>query len=72
LHSSLKMTHRVLEEIGLDSETAADRVMRFSIFDEELLKEQHLVYDDESALLQGGIQSRKDLEALFEADSRSR
>lgn len=70
LHSSLKMTHRVLEELGLDSQTAADRVARFRVFDEELLKEQHLVYDDESALIQGGQQARKDLEALFEADSR--
>ncbi len=70
LHSSLLMTHRVLEEIGLDTQTAADRVERFRLFDEELLKSQHLFYDDESALMQGGIQSRKDLEALFEADAR--
>lgn len=69
-HSSLKMTHRVLEELGLDSQTAADRVARFRAFDEQLLQEQHLVYDDESALIQGGHQARKDLEALFEAASR--
>jgi len=69
-HSSLKMTHRVLEELGLDSQTAADRIARFRAFDEQLLEEQHLVYDDESALIQGSKQARKDLEALFEANSR--
>ena len=38
-------------------------------FDEQLLREQHLVYDDESALIQSTAQSRKDLEDLFEAGS---
>ena len=35
-----------------DARAAAERVERFRVFDEQLLQEQHLVYDDESALLQ--------------------
>lgn len=71
LHSSLLLTRRLLREIGLDERTANDRVDRFMAFDEELLQEQHLVYDDESALMQSARQSRKDLVALFEAASNS-
>ena len=58
LHSSLKMTHRVLEELGLNSQTAAERVARFGTFDEEWLKEQHQGYDDQSALIEDGQQAR--------------
>lgn len=67
LHSSLELTRRTLEGIGFKPEDAAERVERFRQFDERLLVEQHLVYDDESALIQSTEQSRKDLVALFEA-----
>jgi glutathione-regulated potassium-efflux system protein KefB len=67
LHSSLELTRRTLESIGFKPEDAAERVERFRQFDEQLLVEQHLVYDDESALIQSTEQSRKDLVALFEA-----
>jgi glutathione-regulated potassium-efflux system protein KefB len=33
-----------------------------------MLREQHLVYDDEAALIASSEQARKDLEKLFEAD----
>lgn len=69
LHSSLKMSQMMLEEIGFSEQSAAERVERFLNFDEQLLREQHLVYDDESALIQNAAQARLDLEALFEADS---
>ncbi|MBK8068574.1 MAG: cation:proton antiporter [Rhodanobacteraceae bacterium] len=67
LHSSLELTRRTLEGIGFQPHDAAERVERFRQFDEQLLIEQHLVYDDESALIQSTEQSRKDLVALFEA-----
>jgi glutathione-regulated potassium-efflux system protein KefB len=69
LYSSLLMTRHLLEQIGVDARTAAARVDSFHQFDEQLLREQHLVYDDESALIQSTEQSRKDLLALFEAGS---
>lgn len=68
LHSSLLMTQKVLEELGMTPADAAERVERFRAFDEKLLFEQHLVYDDESALIQSSDQARRDLIALFEAD----
>jgi glutathione-regulated potassium-efflux system protein KefB len=34
-----------------------------------MLREQHLVYDDEAALIASSEQARRDLEQLFEADA---
>lgn len=61
----------MLEQIGYAEADAAERIERFRVFDEQLLREQHLVYDDESALMQSAAQARKDLEGLFEAGSSS-
>ncbi len=72
LHGALSMTQKVLEELGLDSATASERVERFRAFDEALLAQQHLVHDDESALIQSSDQARRDLIALFEADDALR
>jgi glutathione-regulated potassium-efflux system protein KefB len=70
LHSALLVTHKVLEELGLSTEVAADRVARFRALDENSLKEQFLFHDDEQALIQSAVQSRKELLALFEADAK--
>ncbi len=70
LHSALLITHKVLEELGFSTEMAADRVSRFRVLDENSLKEQFLFHDDEQALIQSVAQSRTELAALFEADSK--
>jgi glutathione-regulated potassium-efflux system protein KefB len=71
LHSALVVTHKMLESLGLSAELAADRVQRFRTLDENALKEQFLFHDDEQALIQSAAQYRRDLEDLFEADSRA-
>lgn len=68
-HSSLKMTRKTLEALGLSHELAVDRVERFRRYDEDLLKKQALVYDDEIALIQSTRDALVDLERLFEADA---
>jgi glutathione-regulated potassium-efflux system protein KefB len=68
-HSSLKMTRNTLEALGLSAELAADRVERFRRHDEDLLKAQALVYDDETKLMQTTREAMLDLEQLFEADT---
>jgi glutathione-regulated potassium-efflux system protein KefB len=68
-HSSLKMTRKTLEALGLSRELAADRVERFRRHDEELLKRQALVYDDEVKLIQSTRDALTDLQQLFEADA---
>ncbi len=69
LYSSLKMTRKALEALGLTPEQATDRVERFRRQDAELLKAQYLVYDDETKLVQTTREALSDLEKLFEADA---
>ncbi len=71
-HSSLQMSQQVLEALGLPPEVAADRRERFRQHDEAMLRDQHLVYDDEAALIATSQQAFKDLESLFEADEKPR
>ena len=67
-HSSLKMGERVLVALGQDAQVAARHADRFRQHDETLLRAQHLIYDDEAALIQTSQEARKDLKQLFEAD----
>ena len=67
-HSSLVLSRRVLEALGMSSELAAQRVAAFREFDEKLLAEQHLIYDDEAAIMQNSREAQRDLNNLFEAD----
>jgi glutathione-regulated potassium-efflux system protein KefB len=71
LLSSLEMSRMVLEDLGLDAAVAAERVEKFRSHDEELLKAQYLVYDDDAALMQGAKEAFDDLQRLFEADTSS-
>jgi len=67
-HSSLEMSEQVLTALGVPPETAAERRERFRRHDERMLREQHLVYDDEAALIASSQQALRDLEQLFAAD----
>jgi glutathione-regulated potassium-efflux system protein KefB len=67
-HSSLMLGQRVMQELGLPEEIAAERRERFREHDEALLREQHLVYDDEAALIASSKEALHELERLFEAD----
>lgn len=68
-YSSLKMTRKTLEALGLSQELAIDRVERFRRHDEQLLKKQSLLYDDETRLIQSNRDALVDLQQLFEADA---
>ena len=67
--SSLEMGEQVLVSLGVPANVAHDHTQRFRQHDEKLLREQHLVYDDEDALLRTSKGARADLEKLFEADA---
>ena len=66
--SSLEASERVLTELGIPVAIARDHVQRFREHDEQLLRAQHLVYDDEAAVIQTSRDARADLMQLFEAD----
>ncbi len=66
--SGLEMGREVLVSLGVPRDVAVERAQRFREHDEHLLATQHLIYDDETALLQTTLRSRAELEQLFEAD----
>lgn len=67
-HSSLVLAEEALAQLGMDVELAAKRVAKFRQFDENLLSEQSLFYDDEAAIMQNAREAQHDLDRLFEAD----
>jgi glutathione-regulated potassium-efflux system protein KefB len=70
-HSSLELGERVLCALGLTPEAARERRERFQAHDERLLHDQHLIYDDEAALIASNIEALRELEHLFDADEKS-
>lgn len=69
--AALEMTRGVLLALGQDAAVVEARLRTFREHDETLLREQHLVYDDEAALVQSTRDAFIDLERLFEADAAS-
>ncbi|MCK7595602.1 monovalent cation:proton antiporter-2 (CPA2) family protein [Pseudomarimonas salicorniae] len=69
-HSSIEMGRHALMALGLDADQASERTRKFAEHDEALLREQHLVYDDEAALVVSSRDALRDLEKLFEADEQ--
>jgi glutathione-regulated potassium-efflux system protein KefB len=66
--SGLEMGRDVLVALGVPHDTASERVRVFREHDEKLLLNQHLIYDDDDALLASAHKARSELEHLFEAD----
>jgi glutathione-regulated potassium-efflux system protein KefB len=66
--SGLEMGRDVLIELGMSPEQATLRAQKFRAHDETLLASQHLIYDDDDALMESSKQARSELERLFEAD----
>lgn len=66
--SGLEMGRDVLIALGLGHDVATQRMQRFRAHDEELLRSQHLIYDDDEALVASAHQARSELQQLFEAD----
>ncbi|MGH8192654.1 MAG: monovalent cation:proton antiporter-2 (CPA2) family protein [Rhodanobacteraceae bacterium] len=66
--SSLKMAALTLKALGVDAAHAQASVELFREHDEKLLRDQHLVYDDDVALRQTTREAYVELQGLFEAD----
>ena len=68
-YSSLRMAMLTLKGLGMDKEQAHASVELFREHDEKLLRDQHLVYDDDVALRQTTREAYEELQGLFEADA---
>ncbi len=69
LVSSLEMSEKVLETLGLSKSTSTETVRRFRTHDEATMNKQHAVKDDEKKFLQTTRESAEQLLQLFEADA---
>jgi glutathione-regulated potassium-efflux system ancillary protein KefC/glutathione-regulated potassium-efflux system protein KefB len=69
LVSSLEMSEKVLETLGLSKSKAVETVRRFRAHDEATMAKQQAVKDDESKFLQTTRESAEQLQHLFEADA---
>ncbi|MGH8216901.1 MAG: monovalent cation:proton antiporter-2 (CPA2) family protein [Rhodanobacteraceae bacterium] len=67
-YSSLKMARLTLTALGVAADQAEASVTKFREHDEKLLRDQHLVYDDDVALRQTTREAYVELQGLFEAD----
>ena len=66
--TSLEMGREIMVSLGLDRAVAQERSDRFHELDTRILAAQHLVWDDDAALLQTAQDARRELEQLFAAD----
>jgi monovalent cation:proton antiporter-2 (CPA2) family protein len=69
--SSLELASDVLQEIGFSKVSASAGVQRFREYDEELIKRQQAIYQDEAELVASAKQSMRELEELFASDARA-
>jgi len=69
LVSSLELSEKVLESLGMSKSKALDTVRRFRAHDETTMAKQQAVKDDESKFLQTSRESAEQLLHLFETDA---
>jgi monovalent cation:proton antiporter-2 (CPA2) family protein len=69
LVSSLEMSEKVLETLGLSKSQSIETVRQFRAHDEATLAKQHAVKDDEKKFLQTSRESAEQLLHLFETDA---
>ncbi len=67
--SSLAMGREVLCGLGVARAEGERTVRMFREYDEALLKRQHAIYHDETALIQSAKQAADELKSLFESDA---
>jgi len=70
LASSLELAEAALVALGTRRDTAATQVRQFRAHDEETLRAQAAVKDDETKLIATAKASAQQLESLFESDAR--
>ena len=69
LVSSLEMSEKVLETLGLSKSKAIETVRKFRAHDEATMAKQQAVRDDESKFMQTTRESAEQLLHLFETDA---
>jgi monovalent cation:proton antiporter-2 (CPA2) family protein len=71
LLSSLAMSERVLNDLGLDQKETRNIIEMFRERDEQLIREQHAVQHDEEMVIQSAKDTARELELLLKNDQKS-
>ena len=66
--SSLDMSRESLELLGISPEKARETITAFRDYDDQLLKQQQAIYEDEAKLIESVQSSMMELESLFDSD----
>ncbi len=69
--SSVALVGDVLQGLGLTPAESRDTAQKFSDYDENLLLQQQKFHQDEQRLIASSVTAAKDLEDLFEQDTKS-
>ncbi len=69
--SSLDLARQVLEGLDFTPEQAQQGVNTFRDYDDELMRRQHAIYQDEAKLIESAREAMKELESLFESDQKA-
>ncbi|MDQ8037722.1 MAG: monovalent cation:proton antiporter-2 (CPA2) family protein [Pedobacter sp.] len=69
--SSLDLARQVLEGLDFPPERAQQGVNTFRDYDDELMRRQHAIYQDEAKLIESSREAMKELESLFESDQQA-
>ena len=71
LGSSLDMTRRVFQELGVPRKRAGEIVRHFQDYDEKLMREQYDIHRDEAAMIRSAKEAAAHLEGLFVHDQET-
>jgi voltage-gated potassium channel Kch len=68
---SLHTAERVLEELGIDRTDAKRTIKQFAAYDEEKVREMHVLRDDPKALIEQAKKYGEELERIFNQDAEA-
>lgn len=71
-YSGLELTRNLLRQLGIEQGEADQIVETFAVHDEDLLKRQHAIRQDESKLMQSAQEAAAELETLLREDRQRR
>jgi glutathione-regulated potassium-efflux system protein KefB len=69
-YSGIELTRQLLQQLGIEADEADSIVETFAQHDEELLKRQHALRQDETGMIQSAQDAAAELETLLRADRR--
>lgn len=71
LPAALEMAEMALVRLGLPPDQASDNIATFRQYDEDMMRQQQAVYDDEAKMIASARAAAAELESLFDSDQQT-